>query len=80
MNWDMIGAMCAVSVAISGLMAVFVSLMIRSAISEATNKITAELHTLLDEKYVRKDIYARDLREMKRALKWIAGDGDEEEV
>jgi len=74
MNWEMVSAMCGVSVGVSALMAVFVSLMIRSSIAEATNKITLELHYLIKTEYVRKDVYHRDLLEVKAAIKWMAGE------
>jgi phosphate/sulfate permease len=79
MSWDTAGTMVAISVAISTLMGFVVSLMIRSAIAEATNKLTDELHALVNNNYVRKDVYERDLKETRRGIRWIANTGDGED-
>lgn len=67
----MVGTMVTVSVAVSSLMAFVVSLMIRSAIAEATATIKNELHGLLEDKYVRRDVYDRDHEEIKRGMIWM---------
>ncbi len=73
MNWDMVAPMVAVSAAVSSLMAFVVSLMIRSAIAEAAASIKTELHGLLEDKYVRRDVYERDREELKQGIAWIEG-------
>jgi phosphate/sulfate permease len=79
MNWEGAGTMVAISVAISTLMGFVFSLMIRSAIAEATSKLTAELHALVSNTYVRKDVYERDLKETRRGIRWIAQSDEGEE-
>jgi len=49
--------MVSVSVAVSSLMAFVVSLMIRSAIAEATNRITQEMHGMVGKGYVSRDSF-----------------------
>lgn len=73
MNWEAFGVMVSVSVAVTSLMAFVVSLMIRSAIAEAAASIKTELHALLEDKYVRRDVYDRDREEMKQGFAWIEG-------
>ncbi len=74
LDWGMIGAMCAVSVGISGLISLFVSLMIRNAILEASNKITAEIHSVLSSHYVRRDIYDLEIKEIRSTLEWLSSE------
>ncbi len=71
MNWEAVGVMVSISAAVSALMAFVVSLMIRSAIAEATNRIMAELHELIKSDYVRREVYERDLIETRRGIEWL---------
>ena len=79
MNWDVAGVMVAISGLVSTGMGFVFSLMIRSAIAEAVNKLTHELHALVSENYVRKDVYDRDQREMRAAIKWVAEEAAEKD-
>jgi hypothetical protein len=70
-NWDALGAMVAVSVAVSSLMAFMVSLMIRSAIAEASNKITNELHQLVRSNYVDRAVYDSEMDHIRERFRRI---------
>jgi len=72
MDWSMIAAMIAVSTAVSSLMGFIVSLMIRASIGEATNAITRELHGLLNERYVLKELHQKDISELKDGIEWLS--------
>lgn len=73
MNWEAIGVTATVSIGVSTLMGFVFSLMIRSAIAEMAQKITAEMHSLLGEKYVLKELHDRDVRELKQGIEWLEG-------
>jgi hypothetical protein len=73
MDWGMIAAMIAVSTAVSSLMGFVVSLMIRASISEASNLITRELHSLLSERYVLKEMHVKEIQELKDGIEWLEG-------
>ena len=74
MSWDAVGSMVTVSVAVSTLMAFMVSLMIKSAIAEATNRITYELHNVVSTQYVRREVYDLELKELRAALNGLHRD------
>lgn len=73
MDWAMVAAMVGVSTAVSTLMAFVVSLMIRASISDATHAITRELHSLLNERYVLKEVHEKDIAEVKEGISWLEG-------
>lgn len=77
MNWELASQMVAISAAVSAGMVFVVSLMIREALAQATSRITKDLHELLDEKYVLKEVYRRDMREIREGMKYLAGRQEE---
>jgi hypothetical protein len=68
MNWEAVGVMVAVSATVSSFMAYVVSLMIRSAIAEASNKITGELHQLVRSNYVDRAVYESSMEHFRERL------------
>ncbi|MEB3210066.1 MAG: hypothetical protein VKL39_01870 [Leptolyngbyaceae bacterium] len=79
MNWEAVGVMVAISVAVSSAMIFVVQLMMRATLSEATSRLTKELHDLLNARFVTKDVYDRDLKELRRGMKWLYSEIEDEE-
>ncbi len=73
-DWGTAAAMCAVSAAISGLISIFVTLVIKNAILEASKKITDELHALLAKDYVLSKVYEVEMKEIRATLEWLSSD------
>jgi hypothetical protein len=63
-----VSQMIGIALGITTLGMLVVGLMIRASISEATAKITHEIHTLLDDKYVAKQLYEMEIRGLHKEL------------
>lgn len=64
----LVAEMISIALGVTTLGMLVVGLMIRASISEATAKITHEIHSLLDEKYVAKQLYESEIRTLMKEL------------
>ncbi len=71
MDWNAVSIAITASAALSTLMGFVFALMIRASIAEMSNSITAEIHKLLDDKYVLKEIHERDMAELRQGVEWL---------
>jgi hypothetical protein len=80
MTMEGVAGMIGIAAIVSGGSIFVVGLMIRASITDATSKLAAEIHTVLDGKYVTKEAHEkdmllvrRDIDETRRGIEWLEG-------